>query len=75
MNMDINDRTIEQYLSDLEKYINTLLVARRDAKAKIITHKKDAVTNYTRQPPNVSNDDLKDRLDYRDAKEKPDFRE
>ena len=66
LNMDINDRTIEQYLSDLEKYINTLLVARQEAKTKIITNKKEAVTNYTRQAPSFNTDEIRDKTDYKE---------
>lgn len=53
--MNINDRTIEQYLSDLEKYINILLIAKNEAKTKIVSNKKEGATTYTRQAPIVNN--------------------
>jgi coiled-coil domain-containing protein 63/114 len=66
LSMDINDRTIEEYLSDLEKYINLLLVTKNEAKTKIVNNKKENVTAYTKQAPLVNNDEVKDKVETRE---------
>lgn len=67
LNMNINDRTIEEYLSDLEKYINTLMVIRHENKAKGVHNVKEMSTNYSKPLPVISYEELnKDKLDGRE---------
>lgn len=40
LNMNINGRNIEEYLSDLEKYINILMIIRHENKAKGVNNLK-----------------------------------
>jgi hypothetical protein len=56
--LNINDRTIEEYLSDLEKYINILMVIRHENKAKGVTNLKEASTNYSKPLPLISYEEL-----------------
>jgi len=51
LNMNINDRNIEEYLSDLEKYINILMTVRQDNKIKGVNNLKENSTNYSRPLP------------------------
>ena len=56
--MNINDRTVEQYLSDLEKYINNLLILKQEAKTKVVNTVKDGVTMYTKPIPGINSEDV-----------------
>lgn len=51
VNMNINDRNIEEYLSDLEKYINLLLMIRQESKIKGVKGVKEQSTVYTKPLP------------------------
>lgn len=56
--MSINDRNVEEYLSDLEKYINILMVIRQENKARGVNNLKENSTNYSKPLPTVALDDL-----------------
>ena len=56
--MNINDRTVEHYLSDLEKYINNLLILKQEAKTKVVNSMKQSVTTYTKPIPGINNEDV-----------------
>ena len=58
LGININDRTIEGYLSDLEKFINNLLILKQEAKPKIVNSIKDNVTVYSKPLPNFAHDEL-----------------
>lgn len=65
--MNINDRNIEEYLSDLEKYINILMVIRHENKAKGVNSLKENSTNYSKPLPLISYEDLnKEKFDGRE---------
>jgi hypothetical protein len=56
LGININERTIESYLSDLEKFINNLLIIKQEAKPKIVSSIKDNVTIYSKPLPNFSSE-------------------
>lgn len=56
LNLNINDRNIEEYLSDLEKYINTLMMIRQESKIKGVSGLKEHSTNYSRPLPTLNVD-------------------
>ena len=56
LNMNINDRTVEEYLSDLEKYINILMIIRHEDKTKGVSNLKESSTNYSKPLPLISYD-------------------
>lgn len=58
MGMNITDRNIEEYLSDLEKYINILIAIRQENKIKGIHNIKESSTNYSKPLPVLSYDDV-----------------
>ena len=56
--MNINDRNIEEYLSDLEKYINILMTIRQENKIKGVSGVKDELTKYSRPIPTLNYDEI-----------------
>lgn len=67
LNMSINDRNVEEYLSDLEKYINILMVIRQENKARGVNSLKENSTSYSKPLPLITYDELsKDRPDARE---------
>ena len=58
LNMNINDRNVEEYLSDLEKYINTLMMIRHENKIKAVSGVKEHSTNYSRPLPVLNYDEI-----------------
>ena len=58
LNMSINDRNVEEYLSDLEKYINILMTIRHENKIKGVSGMKEHTTNYSRPIPILNYDEI-----------------
>ena len=56
LNMNINERNIEEYLSDFEKYINILMTIRHENKIKGVSGMKEHSTNYSRPLPVLNYD-------------------
>ena len=56
--MSINDRNVEEYLSDLEKYINILMTIRHENKIKGVSGMKEHTTNYSRPIPILNYDEI-----------------
>ena len=56
--MNINDRNIEEYLADLEKYINILMTIRQEHKIKGVSGLKEASTSYSRPLPGINYDEV-----------------
>ena len=54
--MNINERNIEEYLSDFEKYINILMTIRHENKIKGVSGMKEHSTNYSRPLPVLNYD-------------------
>jgi hypothetical protein len=67
LNMNINDRNIEEYLSDLEKYINILMAIRQENKIKGVSGLKDQSTNYSRPLPILNYEEIgKEKVEKED---------
>ena len=58
LNISINDRNVEEYLSDLEKYINILMTIRHESKIKGVSGMKEHTTNYSRPIPILNYDEI-----------------
>jgi hypothetical protein len=58
LSMNINDRNIEDYLSDLEKYVNILLQLKQESKIKVVANVKEGSTNYSRPLPSLNYEDI-----------------
>jgi len=58
LSMNINDRNIEDYLSDLEKYVNILLQLKQESKVKVVANVKEGSTNYSRPLPLLNYEDI-----------------
>jgi hypothetical protein len=56
--MNINDRNIEEYLSDLEKYINILMTIRQENKIKGVNGLKENSTIYSKPLPVLNYDEI-----------------
>lgn len=54
LGINISDRSIEGYLSDLERFINNLLMLKQEAKPKVVNSMKDNVTVYSKPVPNIA---------------------
>lgn len=75
LGINITDRTIEGYLSDLEKFINNLLLLRQEAKPKIVNSMKDNATVYSKPIPNIVSDDVAVKDKVTETKEEQKFME
>lgn len=58
LNMNINDRNIEEYLSDLEKFINLLIMIRQETKIKGVNGVKENSTSYSKPLPALNLDEI-----------------
>lgn len=56
--MNITDRNVQEYLSDLEKYINILLTLKQENKIKGVSNLKEASTNYSKPLPALNFDEF-----------------
>lgn len=58
VDMNITDRNIEEYLADLEKYINILLMVRQENKVKAVNSLKEGTANYSKPLPQLNYDEI-----------------
>lgn len=56
--MNINDRNIEEYLADLEKYINILLMIRQENKIKGVNSLKEGSNSYSKPLPALNYEEI-----------------
>ena len=54
LGINVSERTVEGYLSDLEKFINNLLFLKEEAKAKEVSTVRDNVTAYSKPLPSLA---------------------
>ena len=67
VDMNITHRNIEEYLADLEKYINILLMIRQENKVKGVSTLKESSANYSKPLPQLNYDQI--QREKADAKE------
>lgn len=58
LGIHINERNIEEYLSDLEKYINLLLTIRQETKIKAVSSLKGQSTSYSKPLPVLNYEEI-----------------
>lgn len=64
LGISITDRSIEGYLSDLERFINNLLMLKQEARPRVANSLKDNITVYSKPVPNaVSEEMAKEKLE------------